>query len=43
VDATKSKLRIPPVKTIPPDLPPLDKNTIEQILAGKLKHNFRVE
>ena len=40
VDATKSKLRIPPVKTVPPDLPALDKETIEQILAGETKHNF---
>ena len=43
VDATKSKLRIPPVQTVPPDLPPLDKDTIEQILAGNIKHNFKVE
>jgi choline-sulfatase len=40
VDATKSKLRIPPVQTVPPDLPELDKKTIEQILTGKTKHNF---
>ena len=40
VDATKSKLRIPPIETIPPDLPELDKKTIEQIMAGKINHNF---
>ena len=40
VDATKSKLRIPPVQTVPADLPELDKKTIEQILTGKIKHSF---
>ena len=40
VDATKSKLRIPEVNTIPPDLPALDKETIEKIIAGEIDHNF---
>ena len=40
VDFTKSKLRIPPVATVPPDLPALDKTTIEKILNGELNHNF---
>ena len=40
VDFTKSKLRIPPVTTVPPDLPALDKTTIEKILNGELNHNF---
>ena len=40
VDAAKSKLRIPTVKTIEPDLLDLDKKTIEKIMTGEKVHNF---
>lgn len=35
VDATKGKLRIPPVETVPPDMPALSKLEINEIMTGK--------
>ena len=40
VDFTKGKLRIPKVKTIQPDLPDLDQDTIMKIISGEIEHNF---
>ena len=40
VDSTKGKLRIPKVKTVPPDLPELDQETIMKIISGDIEHNF---
>ena len=40
VDFTKGQLRIPKVKTIQPDLPDLDQDTIMKIISGEIEHNF---
>ena len=41
VDATKGKLRIPPVKPIPPDMPPLSKEEISLMMQGKKTFLFK--
>ena len=34
VDATKGRLRLPPVPEVPPDWPPLDRETVAALIAG---------
>ena len=41
VDATKGKLRIPPVKPIPPDMPSLSKEEISLMMQGKKTFVFK--
>ena len=41
VDATKGKLRIPPVETVPPDMPALSKLEINEIMTGKKTFLFK--
>ena len=40
VDATKGKLRIPPVESIPPDMPALSKDEIDAMMKGKKTFKF---
>ena len=41
VDTTKGKLRIPPVKPIPPDMPSLSKEEISLMMQGKKTFVFK--
>ena len=41
VDATKGRLRIPPVETVPPDMPPLSKEDIQKMMTGEKTFLFK--